>query len=132
MAPAQIGAVNYTSFEPQGVNGFGENPTVDGMCKLRYERGQDRTGVHLTITGLLPGTTYGLNVTCPTTAQGFNNPQAFTTNPHGDGSFHGYFPQAADSTTTVQVYIWDPINDPFPQDTILDSEQRADAVLELD
>src|SRR4051794_9124490 len=77
--------LKFTSFVPSGP-GITENADVDGVCKVKFYPDKFSpdlgatgfTSVHLTISGLLPNTTYG--VLLDGDGSGISDPLAFTTN----------------------------------------------------
>jgi hypothetical protein len=125
--------LNYTSFVAAGTNA-GENPDVDGVCKVKNEGNANNpmARLHLTITGLRPGMTYGVKMDGD--GAGFSDPVAFTANPQGHGSYSHDTPGIAAANTFVQIYIWDGFQG-YPLDagddifTVTDDELRANAVL---
>jgi hypothetical protein len=143
---AALGAgLNFMSFQAAGNLGPAENPDVDGVCKIKYETNNGSplgpySRLHLTITGLRPGVTYGVKMDGD--GAGFSDPLAFTTNPAGHGSYQFDTPGQFAPNTFVQIYIWDghdgelinPLDDPDTgarYSTIFDvtaDELRANAV----
>ena len=137
---AALGAgLSFMSFAPAGELGGTENPNVDGVCKITYDRDAGMTKMHLSITGLRPGVTYGVKMDGD--GAGFSDPLAFTANPAGHGAFQFDTPGQFAANTFVQIYIWDghqgelinPLDDP---DTgarystifdVTDAELRANA-----
>jgi hypothetical protein len=105
---AALGAdsLKATSFAPAGI-GAVDNPNVDGVCKIKVN-GQDLSSIQMTISGLLPNTTYG--ILCDGDGFGLATVQAFTTNPQGHGAWHmNSMPQGGQlgSYCDITVFIWD-------------------------
>ena len=96
------------------------------MCKVKYNQHFDTSSIHLTVGDLLPNTTYG--VLLDGDGSGISDPLAFTTDNHGNGSYHHDIPQDATPDTIFKIYIWDgDLNTIFD---VSDTEVRAIGVTE--
>jgi hypothetical protein len=122
-----VGPLRFTSFHAAGT-GTTENPCVDGMCKVKYKSQTDMSSIQITIRDLKPNTTYG--VLLDGDGSGFSDPQAFTTDCHGHGSYTRDFPQDATVDTILKIYRWDGVIDTIFD--VSDTEVRAVGVMECE
>jgi hypothetical protein len=106
---------------------------VNGVTKIKYASSTGYTHLDLKIHGLLANTLYGVKMDGD--GAGFSDPQAFTTDSRGRGSFEFDAPGQAAPNTFVQIYIWDGFQG-YPLDggddifTVTDGELRANATVD--
>lgn len=121
-------AVKIKDFSPEGP-GVCDNPRVDGMAVVKYNLLFAGSDVHLHVKKLEPNTTYGVALQATGAATpDFSNPEAFTTNARGEGTFETTLPGFdLGFDPVIYIYIWDGNTDPDSILEITESEERASA-----
>jgi len=123
-------SIVFGGFGAAGTNGPTENPHVNGVTKIKYKASLNQTHLELKVHGLRANVLYGVKMDGD--GAGFSDPQAFTTDDRGRGSFDFDVPGQAAPNTFVQIYIWDgfqgyPIDSGDDIPTVTDDELRANA-----
>lgn len=120
---AAFGAVTKVrAFTPVGA-GVGANPNVDGMAIVHFKPDVGNTQLNLNVTDLQPGVTYG--VVFDSADISLDTPDAFTTNPAGNGHYQFIF-EGQDASAVLGITIYVDANQSNSYD---EGEQRAVGVL---
>ena len=127
-AVAIAATTKFSAFLPASPAGFTENPGVDGTGTLKFNSSTGYTRLHLQVSDLRCGTTYGIMLESDNGS--VSDVAAFTTNPAGHGVFQSDTFGLGDLTVNprLTIFIWDGVPDPdfLPQIVPLHTNDRAD------